>query len=155
MAQSIDQNSDPFGTFAFKIVIGGIAQGYFQEVSGLSAQIEIVEVQEGGRNNTTRKLVGQGKFPNLVLKRGFCTGTLLQALMEFHDSRNRINGSIEMYSNKGSKMVASWTFTNGVPVKWDGPQLSVSQNAIAVESLEIAHEGITKYKVNPLDRSGG
>lgn len=146
-------NSDPFGTFAFKVDIGGIASGYFQEVSGLSAQIEVVEVQEGGRNDTTRKLVGQGKFPNLVLKRGFCTGTLLASLMNFHGSRQRLNGTIAMYSNAGKK-VAEWQFANGIPVKWDGPQLNVGQNAIAVESLEIAHEGIVSYFTGSIDRSG-
>lgn len=146
-------NSDPFGTFAFKIEIGGIASGYFQEVSGLSAQIEIVEVQEGGRNETTLKLVGQGKFPNLVLKRGFCTATLLDALMGFHGSKQRLEGKIEMRSNAG-KTVATWVFKRGVPVKWDGPQLNVGQNAIAVESLEIAHEGISQWTVESIDRSG-
>ncbi|MDX9721316.1 MAG: phage tail protein [Myxococcota bacterium] len=146
-------SSDPFGTFAFKVSIGGIASGYFQEVSGLSAQIEVVEVQEGGRNNTTRKLVGQGKFPNLVLKRGFCTATLLDALLDFHGSKKRLNGTISMYSNAGKK-VAEWQFVNGIPVKWDGPQLNVGQNAIAVESLEIAHEGIESHMIGSLDRSG-
>lgn len=146
--------SDPLGAFAFRIEINGIAEGYFQEVGGLSAQIEIVEVQEGGRNDTTRKLVGQGKFPNLVLKRGFCQGTLLNALMGFHTSKKRISGDVVMLSNKGSE-VARWHFVNGVPVKWDGPQLNVTQNGIAVESLEIAHEGFTQHTKKPqIDRSG-
>jgi len=147
------KETDPLGQFAFRIEINGIAQGYFQEVSGLSAQIEIVEVQEGGRNDTTRKLVGQGKFPNLVLKRGFCAGTLLDSLMNFHGAKTRISGDIVMMSNAG-KEVARWHFVNGVPVKWDGPQLNVSQNGIAVESLEIAHEGFTNHSVSTIDRSG-
>lgn len=148
-----NNSSDPFGAFAFEIDINGIASGYFQEVSGLSAQIEIVEVQEGGRNDTTRKLVGQGKFPNLVLKRGFCTGTLLDALINFHGGKQRLDGNIIMRSNAG-KEVARWRFVNGVPVKWDGPQLNASQNAIAVESLEIAHEGIVSHSIGNIDRNG-
>ncbi len=146
-------NSDPFGTFAFKVDVDGVAAGYFQEVSGLSAQIEVVEVEEGGRNWTTRKLVGQGKFPNLVLKRGFCTGTLLDAVTKFHGDKRRLSGNIVMYSNAG-KEIARWRFVNGIPVKWDGPQLNVGQNAIAVESLEIAHEGLVEHSVGSLDRSG-
>lgn len=148
-----NNNTDPFGTFAFEISINGIATGFFQEVSGLSAQIEIVEVQEGGRNETTRKLVGQGKFPNLVLKRGFCQGTLLDALMKFHSAKQRLSGDIIMCSNAG-KEVARWHFVNGIPVKWDGPQLNVGQNAIAIESLEIAHEGLTSHSMGSLDRAG-
>lgn len=145
--------SDPFATFAFVVSIDGIATGFFQEVSGLTAQIDVQEVQEGGRNNTTRKLVGQGKFPNLVLKRGFANETLLDTLMKFHNSKNRLNGTITLRSAKGDDL-ASWDFKNGIPVKWDGPQLNVSQNAIAIESLEIAHEGLVHYTTATVDRVG-
>ena len=145
--------SDPFATFAFVVSIDGIATGFFQEVSGLTAQIDVQEVQEGGRNNTTRKLVGQGKFPNLVLKRGFANETLLDTLMKFHNSKDRLNGTITLRSAKGDDL-ASWDFKNGIPVKWDGPQLNVSQNAIAIESLEIAHEGLVHYTTATVDRVG-
>lgn len=148
-----NQKSDPFGVFAFKVSINGIASGFFQEVSGLGAQIDVQDVQEGGRNNTTRKIVGQGKFPNLVLKRGFCNETLLDALMGFHSNKNRLNGTITLRNVKGDADLAKWEFKNGIPVKWDGPQLNVSQNAIAIESLEIAHEGLVSYSTATTDRT--
>lgn len=150
---SSNQKSDPFGVFAFKVEINGIAGGFFQEVSGLGAQIDVQDVQEGGRNNSTRKLVGQGKFPNLILKRGFCNETLLDALMGFHANKNRLNGTIILRNVKGDADLAKWEFKNGIPVKWDGPQLNVSQNAIAIESLEISHEGLVSYTTATTDRT--
>jgi phage tail-like protein len=148
-----NQKSDPFGVFAFKVDIDGIAGGFFQEVSGLGAQIDVQDVQEGGRNNSTRKLVGQGKFPNLILKRGFCNETLLDALMGFHSNKTRLNGTITLRNVKGDADLAKWEFKNGIPVKWDGPQLNVSQNAIAIESLEISHEGLVSYSTATTDRT--
>lgn len=153
MASSM--STDPFGAFAFQVEIDGVVGGFFQEVSGLGATIEVQEVQEGGRNDTTRKLVGVGKYPNLVFKRGLCTGTMLDALLKFRDaaSKTRLSGTITMLSNRG-EAIHSWKFEKGFPVKWDGPQLNVGQNAIAVESLEIAHEGLTTQTIKSPDREG-
>lgn len=148
-------NTDPFGSFAFEVSINGVAAGFFQEVSGLGASIEVVEVQEGGLNTTTRKLVGTGKYPNLVFKRGMCLGSLYEALSSFRDSPNkqRLTGTITLRANNGQP-VHSWTFTRAFPVKWDGPQLSVGQNAIAVESIEFAHEGLTGQAIKSPNREG-
>jgi phage tail-like protein len=150
-----DYDSDPLTSFAFVVEIGGFDCGYFQEVGGLSATINVESIDEGGRNNSKRKLVGQGDMPNLVLKRGFCVGTMLSLLMDFHKTKTRIDGKIKMFSNGGKEM-AHWEFKNGIPCKWDGPQLNVGQNAIAIESLEIAHEGFvnSEYKIESIDRMG-
>ena len=132
---------DPIGSYSFKVVMQGV-EGYFQEVSGLSAQIEVIEVQEGGHNTTTRKLVGHGKYPNIVFKRGFFTGELFGEFNKFLTGKQRFSGVIILQDNERNA-VKQWTFTRGFPTKWDGPQMNVSQNAIAVESLEIAHEGLS------------
>jgi phage tail-like protein len=47
-----------------------------------------------------------------------------------------------MFDRNGMR-VASWTFTNGFPVKWEGPEFDASKNEVAIETLEIAHEGLT------------
>lgn len=148
-------DSDPLGSFGFVVEMDGFDVGYFQEVSGLSVSINVESIDEGGRNNAKRKLVGQGDVPNLVLKRGFCVGTMLKLLMEFHKTKTRINGKIKMLSSGGKEM-ANWEFKNGIPCKWDGPQLNVGQNAIAVESLEIAHEGFvnSEFSIEAIDRAG-
>ena len=35
-----------------------------------------------------------------------------------------------------------WYFRRGLPVKYTGPTMNASQNSVAIESIEIAHEGI-------------
>src|SRR5678816_3060718 len=63
----------PFGAYHFTVEIDGESISYpFRSVSGLKSESQVVELEEGGFNTTTRKLVGRTKFPNLVLKRGFC-----------------------------------------------------------------------------------
>ena len=54
-----------------------------------------------------------------------------------------MNGTIKILDDAG-KVAKTYSFKNAVPVKWDGPALSVMQDAIATESLELAHEGLTQ-----------
>lgn len=140
-------NNKPFGAFAFRVKVDGKEVGLFQEVSGLSAQIEVQDLAVGGLNTTTLKLAGPASYPNLSLKRGFCVTTMMDWFESYRagsgNTRKRLSGTIEMLGDDGAP-VMTWAFVNGIPTKWDGPQLSVSQNAIAIESLEIAHEGLQK-----------
>ena len=87
---------------------------YFRSVSGLSVEIEVVEFREGGSNDV-HKIPGRVKYPNLVLKEGFTGASELQ----------------------------KWALqlTNAWPAKWEGPELDASKNEIAIETIEIAHEG--------------
>lgn len=139
---------DPYGSFGFKVVVtvgGGESIGYFQEVSGLSVQIEVQDVEEGGLNVTTRKVIGKASYSNITLKRGLCNKSMFEWIDRFvHRSGTveRLSGTISILNDAGS-VVKEYSFTRGIPVKWDGPSLSVSQDAIATESLEIAHEGLT------------
>lgn len=138
---------DPFGSYGFNVAlkVDGLAEeACFQEVSGLGLQVEIQDIVEGGLNNTTRKLMGNATYPNLVFKRGLCSKNMFSWLTSYinSSSKKRISGSIAILGDDG-KPAVTYTFSGGLPVKWDGPQLSVSQNAIAMESLEIAHEGLS------------
>lgn len=140
---------DPYGSFGFKVVISidnGFV-GYFQEVSGLSVQIDVQDVEEGGLNHTTRKIIGKASYSNITLKRGLCSKSMFDWIQSFvqrsPDKRvERLSGSIKILDDAGEEAL-EYAFTNGIPVKWDGPALSVSQDAIATETLEIAHEGLT------------
>ncbi len=137
----------PFGSFAFnvKLNIGGEDVGSFQEVSGLGSQIEVQDYMEGGRNNSVVKLPGHASFSNISLKKGFCTGFLAQLYFDYcygSGKRQRINGEITLLGDDMQPAVV-WRFVRGIPLKWDGPQLSVNANTLAVEALEIAHEGLS------------
>ena len=137
-------NSIPMNTFGFKVKVGGEDFGLFQEVSGLSVQLNVTDLQEGGCNNTTRKLIDGVSFSNVTLKRGLCAAGGMFGWIE-----TAINGgipdrrtvTIEILGDDGAP-VKTYTLDRALPVKWDGPSLNVMQDSIATESLELAHEGL-------------
>lgn len=140
-----ETSSVPFGSFGFKVIVSaGEGMACFQEVSGLSAQLNVEDVVEGGRNNTTRKLIGVASYSNITLKRGLCSDSMFQWIKSYIEGnfKERLCGTIQILGDDGKKVVKQFKFKNGIPVKWDGPSLSVSSDAIATESLEIAHEGL-------------
>lgn len=142
----------PFGSFGFKVEVNipgnsGDMMACFQEVSGLSVQINVTDLVEGGVNHTTRKLLGNASYSNIVLKRGLCDSSMFDWINSFvHGCGagpvSRFDGFIRILDDAG-KVVKSYKFENAIPVKWDGPTLNVMQDAIATESLELAHEGLS------------
>src|SRR5437660_3390771 len=68
---------EAFGAYYFRVDLH-VDKKYgesfpFRSVSGLKSESSVVELEEGGFNGTTRKLIGRTKFPNIVLKQGLCT----------------------------------------------------------------------------------
>jgi len=143
---------DPFLAFCFKVtiddIVGDPMVGFFKSVGGLSFETEVVEYREGGENNSTHKLVGATKWKNLVLKRGFASKELLTWreawLAPTGPGPNaRKGGKIEQMSPNGQTVLATWTFRNAWPVKWELSELDASKSEVSIETLEIAHEGLT------------
>src|SRR5260370_26735836 len=62
--------NDPEGIFSFRVEIDSIDSASFRKCSGLKSETDIFEYQEGGDNETTRKLIGPTKTANLVLTKG-------------------------------------------------------------------------------------
>lgn len=136
----------PFGSFGFKVEVSvGEGVACFQEVSGLSVTINTEDVAEGGLNNTTHKIVTGASYSNIVLKRGMCDTAMYDWIKGWLSGGKvpaRLSGKISILGDDG-KPVKSFSFKDGIPVKWDGPSLNVTSDAIATETLEIAHEGLT------------
>lgn len=137
--------NDPYGNFRFKVEIDCVIKAGFSEVSGLQAETETEEVREGGVNNYVHKLPKITKYPNIVLKRGMTDSNFL---WNWH--QNVIAGKIErkngaiivLDSEKNEKL--RWNFSGAYPVKWSGPDLKADSNTVAVETLELAHNGISQ-----------
>lgn len=133
----------------FAIAVEGIVEAVFTEASGLEAEIEVFEYQEGGQNQFIHKLPGRMKYPNLTLKRGITQS--MDFWMWFtsgfggKESNKRRNISIILYNQK-SEPVKKWDFKNAYPIKWSGPSFRAEENAVAIESLEIVHEGMAHEK---------
>ncbi|MEO3815981.1 phage tail protein [Plantactinospora sp. B24E8] len=141
--------ADPPFTGRFVFAVDGITIGAFTEVSGLSVQIEVEEVAEGGQNAYTHKLLGRMKWPNLVLKRGITDSDALFAWLAECSGEgltlkgNKVvprDGEISVLEGRGGP-VRSWHFTGAKPVKWTGPRFAASSRELAVEELEVCHLG--------------
>jgi phage tail-like protein len=145
MAQT-GQRVDPFRNFNFLVELDGIAQASFTECSGLGSTTEVIENREGGDNVTVRKLPGKHSYPDISLKSGLTDSTELwdwrQQIVDGNIVRK--NGSIVVYDLANSTEVARWNFVRAWPTKWEGPSFSAKGNDIAIDTLVLAHEGLTR-----------
>jgi phage tail-like protein len=128
--------------------IDGITQAGFTECSGFGASTDPIEYREGNENpktdvKTVRKLPGLTKFDNISLKWGLTDShELYNWYRETTKGKvDRKNGSIILLDLEGKEKVR-WNFRNGWPAKWTGPSLNSTGNEVAIETLEIAHEGV-------------
>jgi len=134
---------DPFLNFNFLVEIEGISVAAFQECSGLDSSIDVIEHREGG--GPIRKLPGIAKFSNIVLKRGVTDN---QELYLWH--RRALDGQVErkggsiILKDRADAEVVRWNFTLAWPAKWVGPSLTAEGNDVAIETLELAHEGLRR-----------
>jgi phage tail-like protein len=144
---------DPFLSHKFLVMIEGLLVAGFSEVSGLQVETEVEEVREGGVNDYVYKLPKGTKYQNLTLKKGM---TISNDLWDWH--RNVVAGKIKrktiyviLHKTKEEGQL-DWDYGNmyqiveAFPVKWSGPDLKSEGNAVALETIEIAHHGIKKYR---------
>ena len=138
------QRDDPFKAFAFLVEIDGVARAAFSEVSGLESETAVIEYRTGGEN-LVRKLPGLTKFGNIILRRGVTQDADLwnwrKSVVE--GSIDRRNGSIVLLDDKRNEIVR-WNFQSGWICKWEGPTLNAKANEVAIETIEIAHEGLER-----------
>ncbi len=135
---------DPFRAFNFVVEIDGVPVGAFAEVSGLESETEVVEYRTGDSKVTsTLKLPGLTKYANVVLKRGLTRDlSLWQWRKTVVDGQtDRRDGTIVLLAEDRTPALR-WRFRNGWPCKWEGPALNAKASEIAIETLEIAHEGL-------------
>jgi phage tail-like protein len=137
--------TDPYRGFNFLVEIDGITQGGFQEVGGLDASTDPVEYREGNELNHVRKLTGLNKYSPLTLKRGITDSDELWKWRQtvIDGKAERKNGSIVLLNEAGAEKLR-WNFSNAWPSKWTGPSFNATSTALAIETLELTHEEVTK-----------
>jgi phage tail-like protein len=140
------QRVDPFRVFNFLVELDGIAQASFIECSGLGTTTEVIETREGGDNTTVRKLPGKTTNTDIVLKWGMTSVTELWVWRQqiIDGIVLRKNGSIVVFDLANSTEVARWNFVNAWPSKLEGPAFNAKGNDIAINTLTLSHEGITR-----------
>lgn len=136
--------SDPAAAFNFVVEIDGITVAGFSECSGLSSETDVIEYREGNeRTLGVRKLPGLTRYAPVVLRRGVTTNRELwdwrQTVIDGQIARRAV--SITLLSESGTPVVR-WTLRDAWIAKWEGPHLRARGSEVAIESLELAHEGI-------------
>jgi phage tail-like protein len=150
---------DPYRAFNFLITLvdsgssTGTAQppaqakpaGGFSECSGLEMSMDIEEYKEGGNNGLILRFPTRVKWANLRLKRGLALAEDLW-LWHFNFAQGKVvrRDGVVTLQDEQQNPVKVWSFTRGLPVKWTGPTLNAAQNQLAIEEIEIAHEGLKR-----------
>jgi phage tail-like protein len=140
------QRVDAFRAFNFLVELDGITQASFTECTGLGAKTEIIEMREGGDPRTVHKLPGKMTYTDITLKWGMTDSTELWAWRQqiIDGDVVRKSGSIVVYDLSNHTEVARWNFINAWPADWQGPTFNAKGSDIAIETLVLAHEGITR-----------
>ncbi|VXB16046.1 phage tail protein [Chryseobacterium sp. 8AT] len=138
-------NTYPLVKFAFEVDWGGTKVG-FQEVSGLNAEAALIEYRHGASPDFSKiKMPGLKTFSNITLKRGTFKSDneyfeWFQTIQLNTVERRSI--TISLLDENGEPTV-TWKVKNAFPLKVNATDLKAEGNEVAIETLEIAHEGLT------------
>jgi len=140
---------DPYRAARFLLEIGGIAQAGFSECTIPDSSQEPIDYREGNERMSVRKIPGMIKYGNLTLKWGATDS------MDIYNWRKQVEDfkmkdarrvvAVVLLDDEGAAK-SRWEFLNAWPTKYDAPDLNAKNNEIAIETLEIAHEGMTRVK---------
>ncbi len=143
----MSERKDPYRNFRFKMEVDNITQAGFTEVSGYDATVEVVEYREGNEATTPRKLSGLTKYGNITLKWGVTDSMDLYKWLE--DCTNgtiaRKNVTITAIDETGADK-AAWQIIQAWPTKYTAPSFNGSGKEVAIETVELAHEGMKRTK---------
>ena len=142
---------EPYLSCNFVVEIEGILAGSFADCSGLQVETETFEYREGGLNEYVHRFAGPTRHPLLIFKHGL---TPIDGLWSWHQdvvagTIKRRNGTIYLL-NAQSIPVRWWNFNDALPMKWTGPELQASSSAVAFESIEISHRGLSRPQLATL-----
>jgi phage tail-like protein len=138
---------DPLLTFKFHVEIDGMLFAGFNEVSGLSVEVETEDYQEGGVNDFVHKLPKHTKYQNIVLKKG-----VVYSANMWNWLQDVVNGKIKARSGRiilmdfRGRPMWYWTFEKAYPIKWTGSDLKAQSTEVFIETLELVHTGIKRER---------
>lgn len=135
----------PLPVFHFRVEFGAEQLG-FTEVAGLTQENQMIEYRSGDfPEYSSIKMPGLRKFSNITLKRGIMKSDnkfynwVFSAMKLSNVDRKDLTISL---LNEKHEPVMSWKVSRAFPVKLEGPQLKAMGNEVAIESIEITHEGL-------------
>jgi phage tail-like protein len=143
------ERRDPYRNSRFLLEIDGIIQAGFSEVTIPDITTDSIEYREGNEDTTVRKLPGLTKYGNLTLKWGITDSTELfewrKQVIQGKTAEARKNIAV-LLLDEGGNPAARWEFREAWPVKYNAPDLSAMGKDVAIEAMEIAHEGMDRVQ---------
>lgn len=137
----------PYGKYRFTVEIEGIKVAGFTEASGFDASIDVIEYREGDMVQTPMKAAGLKKYSNITLKKGVGETKELYDWMIVGTTKAVVRKTISItIQDEDGNPQASWQVINAWACKYTAPDFNATSSEIAIESLEIAHEGLTRTK---------
>jgi phage tail-like protein len=139
------QREYPLPAFHFRVECGNERIG-FTEVTGLVQECQAIEYRDGNSSEfSSIKMPGLRKFNNITLKRGMMKDDKgfpqwFTTVSKLHNVERR--DLVISLLNEEHKPVMVWNVTRAFPVKVEGPALKATGNEVAIESIELAHEGL-------------
>jgi len=128
---------------AVKSAITDVVVGGFTECSGLEMSLDVEEYREGGRNSEALQFPTRVKWAKITLKKGVGAAT---ALWDWHygfvQGQGKRRDGLIVLMNDQHLPHTIWYFRRGLPTRYTGPTLNAGQSSVAIESIEIVHEGI-------------
>ena len=114
----------------------------FQDVSGISVDVETESITEGGENRFTYKLPIRSTYPNLVLKRGFVINEALNKWCSNAIENLEIEPIPVVVSlmNEKHEPLKSYAFINSYPLKWSISNFNAETSSIVVETIELYYQ---------------
>ena len=141
---AIGERVDPYLNYCFIVEFDGITRAGFKECCGLESRQEIIEYREGRDRLALKRLAGLVSYSNIILRWGMTNDK------DFWDWRKkaqdgsvvRKSGSIIQLDETGAEK-KRWNVTEAWASGWIGPEYDATSNGVAIETLEITHEGIS------------
>jgi phage tail-like protein len=138
---------DPVPAFRFTVAFDDLPPGGFSDCSGLQSETEVLEYAEGGLNGHTWKLPGRSKHANVTLKHGIVNKVLWDWYLAItRGDFTARSCTILVKDPSGAGDALEFQLADAYPVKWIGPELSAGQNNLAVETVELAHQGLSRRR---------
>lgn len=135
---------DPFKSFRFRIEAQGLDRGGVQTVAGLERTTEVEPYREGGINDYEHQLAVMTKQSAITLKRGLLDVWFWDWHEDVVDGRiERKTISIILLDQTGEE-AWRWVCVGAFPTKWSAGDLDAGANAVAVETVELVHHGLTR-----------
>jgi phage tail-like protein len=129
-------------TGVFALQIDDVTAGYFLGCSGIRAEYETYPYGEGGLNTFVHQLPGRKRYGNITLTRGVTSDKkLLEWFLKPKERESRGSITINLL-NRDLSNVQTWAFAAAWVVGYSGPELNAEGTSMAIETLEIAHEGL-------------